>query len=172
MGRRVYVEKKQNLISDQPLWRIEIINRDDVVDAVGDGLRDDVTDLGIQSVEQARYVRLYALHGDLSDQEVDTVAAQLLADPVTQDYRCRRHDALEVESGQWGVEVWLRPGVTDAVGETTMKGVRDLGISGITAAETGRGYILTGPISASEMEMICRRLLANDVIERYQYYAG
>ena len=70
------------------------------------------------------------------------------------------------------MEGWIRPGVTDAVGDTTMKGVRDLGISGITAAETGRGYIISGRITKEQVDMICRRLLANDDIERYQYYMG
>ena len=160
------------MTSGQQTWRIEIINRDDVVDAIGDGLCDDITDLGIRGIEKARYVRLYALQGDLSEQEVDTVAAQLLADPVTQNYLYHQDGSLDAEAGQWRVEVWFRPGVTDAVGDTTMKGVRDLGISGITAAETGRGYIISGRITKEQVDMICRRLLANDVIERYQYYMG
>jgi phosphoribosylformylglycinamidine (FGAM) synthase PurS component len=160
------------MTSEQQSWRIEIINRDHVVDAVGDGLCDDIADLGIQGVEQVRYVRLYVLHGQLSQEDANTVATQLLADPVTQDYRCHPEGALDSTVGQWGVEVWFRPGVTDAVGETTIKGVRDLGILGIIAAETGRGYIISGQVTREQMDIICRRLLANDVIERYQYYTS
>ena len=84
------------MTSGQQTWRIEIINRDDVVDAIGDGLCDDITDLGIRGIEKARYVRLYALQGDLSEQEVDTVAAQLLADPVTQNYRYHQDGSVPI----------------------------------------------------------------------------
>ena len=70
------------------------------------------------------------------------------------------------------MEVWFRPGVTDAVGETALKGSRDLGVAGIESVDTGRGYILAGSLIRSQVDTICRRLLANDVIERYACYEG
>jgi phosphoribosylformylglycinamidine synthase len=157
---------------DEQTWRIEIRNRTGVVDAVGDGICGDIADLGISGVPRVRFIRLYMLQGVLTASDVERVAAQLLADPVTQDYRYTHDSRLDIGPGQWGIEVWFRPGVTDAVGETTLKGVRDLGIQGITHAATGRGYILTGQITADAVDVICRRLLANDVIERYQYYGS
>ena len=79
---------------------------------------------------------------------------------------------LTLDSGQWGIEVWFRTGVTDNVGETTLKAVKDLGIQGITGAFTGRGYVIDGRLDEAQVETICRRLLANDIIEDYRYYTG
>ena len=152
--------------------RIAVVNRKDVVDAVGEGLRGDILDLGIGGVEGVRHVRLYALHGALSAAELDRITTGLLADPVTQEHLEIADAGLPVAPGEWGVDVWFRPGVTDAVGETALKGSRDLGVQGIESVDTGRGYILAGPLIRSQVDTICRRLLANDVIERYACYEG
>ncbi len=160
------------MTSKPKTWRIAVVNRPAVVDAVGEGLRGDILDLGIDDVERVRHVRLYAIHGALSDCEVDQITTGLLTDPVTQEHLRTNSEALPVESGEWGVEVWFRVGVTDAVGETTLKGGRDLGITGIDSVDTGRGYILSGPLARPQLDTICRRLLANDVIERYTCYEG
>ncbi len=160
------------MAAESKTWRIAVTNRTDVVDAVGEGLRGDILDLGINGVERVRHVRLYALHGELSTAELDRITADLLADPVTQEHLKIEDAGLPADSGEWGVEVWFRTGVTDAVGETTLKGGRDLGITGIESVDTGRGYILAGPLSRPQVDTICRRLLANDVIERYAIYEG
>lgn len=151
-------------------WRIGIVNKEGVVDPLGDGIRQDIADLGISGVDRVRFIRLYELDGTLSEEEAERVAHELLVDPVTQEYRCTRNTTVEALPSQWGVEVWYRPGVTDAVGETALKGIRDLGIHGVTAASTGRAYVIAGSLSEEEMKIICRRLLANDIIEEYRYY--
>jgi len=160
------------MTSESTTWRISVLNNKDVVDAVGEGLREDIRDLGVDGVEGVKHIRLYALHGMLSDVEVDQITNLLLTDPVSQNYLKTDALALPVKAGEWGVEVWLRTGVTDAVGETTLKGCRDLAIAGIESVETGRGYILSGSVGRSQIDTICRRLLANDVIERYTCYEG
>ncbi len=153
-------------------WRVEIVNRTDVVDAVGDGLMEDIADLGIIGVNQVRFIRMYALEGELSAQDAERTAVELLADPVTQDFLRSAGEPFSLESGQWGIEVWFRSGVTDNVGETTLKAVKDLGIQGITGAFTGRGYVIDGLLDEAQIDIICRRLLANDIIEDYTYYKG
>lgn len=153
-------------------WRIEIFNQPLVVDAVGDGIRGDISDLGISAVDSVRYLRLYKLKGNLTEAEANRIASELLADPVTQTYRCSDGGAVELKDGQWGVEVWFKSGVTDNTGETALKAVKDLGITGIAAAATGRGYILDGDLNEQSVERICRRLLANDIIEEYSFYSG
>lgn len=158
--------------TEEHTWYIEISNRPGVVDAVGDGICGDIADLGISGVGGVRFVRLYLLCGALSEADAQNAATRLLADPVTQDYRVGPDGRLRAKSGQWGIEVWLRPGVTDATGETTLKGIRDLGLLGIAHAATGRGYVLSGDIAPETVNAICRRLLANDVIEQYRYYPG
>ncbi|MDZ4245966.1 MAG: phosphoribosylformylglycinamidine synthase subunit PurS, partial [Dehalococcoidia bacterium] len=56
-------------------------------DARGLGLVRDIHDLGITTVSQVRVVDIYWLDADLTTEELDIICRQLLADPVTQDYR-------------------------------------------------------------------------------------
>jgi len=154
------------------VWRIEIINRGDIFDAVGDGIRGDISDLGVDGVSSVRYIRLYSLSGNLAEAEAVRAAQDLLSDPVTQEFRCSRDGKLGLGKGQWGIEVWFKPGVTDNVGETTLKAMLDLGIQGVNTAITGRGYVIDGSLDDNAVERVCRRLLANDIIEDFTYYPG
>ena len=45
---------------------------------------------------------------------------------------------------RWEVEVWYKAGVTDAVGDSVMKGIKDLGVGGVTSVKTGQVYIIEG----------------------------
>lgn len=152
------------------IWRIEIANKPGVVDPVGEGVTQDIADLGLTGVDRVRFIRLYELDGTLSKDDAHRIAHELLVDPVTQDARCTQETTVEAPPGQWGVEVRYRPGVTDAAGETTLKGIRDMGIQGVAASTTGRAYVIAGPVSESDVDTVCRRLLANDIIEEYRYY--
>ena len=67
----------------------------------------------------------------------------------------------------WIVEVRFKPGVTDAVGESVIKGINDLGISGISAAQTGQEYRICGRLHRRTIEIISRSLLANEVIQTF-----
>ena len=46
---------------------IGVLNKNNIVDAVGEGIGSDIRDLGINGVERVRYVRLYAFHGAISE---------------------------------------------------------------------------------------------------------
>ena len=151
---------------------IGVLNKNNIVDAVGEGIGSDIRDLGINGVERVRYVRLYAFHGAISEIELFKIATDLLTDPISQEHFKADEIRLPIKYGEWGIEVWFRNGVTDAVGETTLKGSRDLGVTSIESVDTGKGYILSGSIAKSQIHTICRRLLANDIIERYAFYEG
>jgi len=61
-------------------------------------------------------------------------------------------------------EVWLKPGVTDPVAETTVRAIRDIGIGNDISAATGVRYVFKGKVSRRTVEAICRSLLANGLI--------
>jgi phosphoribosylformylglycinamidine (FGAM) synthase PurS component len=44
-----------------------------------------------------------------------------------------------------------------------------MGISGVSSAKTGQKYVIKGSLSEDDVDNICRRLLANDVIQNYAY---
>jgi len=69
---------------------------------------------------------------------------------------------------RWEIEVWYKSGVTDAVGDSVMKGIKDLGISGASSVKTGQVYIIEGKLEKKRIEKICSGLLANGIVQFYK----
>jgi phosphoribosylformylglycinamidine synthase PurS subunit len=150
-------------------WKIEVGYKPTATDAMGEGIKKDIEDLGISGVDYVKTLQLYMIDGDLSEPDVKSICENLLTDRITQDFEYKGSLVREDDSGAWLVEVTYKPGVTDPVGDSTFKGIKDLGISGVSSARTGRKYIVKGSLTESDIELICKRLLANDVIQNYSY---
>ncbi len=149
------------------MYRVEVCLKSHLPDARGLGLVRDIHDLGITTVSKVRIVDIYWLDADLTTDELDLLCRELLADPVTQEYR---HDsAFSAEAGAGDdyhtVEIAYNAGVADPVEDTVMKAVRDLGIGSIRAVKTTRRYLLQGHLDEDKLEVICGRLLVNPIIQ-------
>lgn len=70
------------------------------------------------------------------------------------------------------IDIRRKEGLSDPEGMTTQRALRDLGYSAVTSAHFGRTIYLeidgedTGS-AQSDVESMCRQLLANPVIEDY-----
>ena len=147
-------------------WKVEVSYKPEVPDTTGQGILKDITDLGINGVDSVRTATVYWIEGTLDDQAIDQIGAELLADPITQNYTFRPETNAVTD---WTLEVQFKPGVTDAVGDSTVKGIKDLGITGVTGVHTGYKYWFTGNLNTDQLETIARRLLMNDVIQTFSY---
>ncbi len=148
------------------IYRIEIGSRPGFRDSHAEGILHDIRELGVQSVEEVRFYPVYYLLApELDVETVRRIAEELLADPVTQEYRIgSRFDA--PAGPHWSVEIAYKPGVMDPVEESARKAIRDLGIQQVEGVKTSRRYVLRGVISPSEQDLIIDKVLANKVIER------
>ena len=70
------------------MHRVEIYLKSYLSDARGLSLVKDIYDLGVTTGSSVRVVDIYWLDADLVPDELDLICHCLLADPVTQDYRC------------------------------------------------------------------------------------
>ena len=147
-------------------WKVEVSYKPEVPDTVGQGILEDIADLGISGINSVRTATVYWIEGSLNAQAIDRIGTELLADPITQTYTfATQNNATK----NWTLEVQFKPGVTDAVGDSTVKGINDLGITGVTTVRTGHKYWLTGTLNAEVLETIAQRLLMNDVIQTFSY---
>ena len=147
-------------------WKVEVSYKPEVPDTVGQGILEDIADLGISGINSVRTATVYWIEGSLNAQAIDRIGTELLADPITQKYTfATQNNATK----NWTLEVQFKPGVTDAVGDSTVKGINDLGITGVTTVRTGHKYWLTGILNAEVLETIAQRLLMNDVIQTFSY---
>ena len=118
------------------MHRIEIRLKNHLPDTRGLGLVKDIADLGIKSVSDAKVIDIYYLDARLTKSQLELICRELLADPVTQEYR---FDSLNDETKRAGVhvlEVAYKAGVVDPVEETVMIGLHDLDIKGVKAVKT------------------------------------
>ena len=147
-------------------WKVEVYYKPDVPDTVGLGIHQDIVDLGINSVKSVRTAAIYWIEGILDEDAIHRIGNELLADPITQQYSIEAIHSLDY---QWTIEVQYKPGVTDAVGDSTVKGINDLGISEVRSVRTGTKFCIVGELNSDKIENISKRLLMNDVIQSCSY---
>jgi phosphoribosylformylglycinamidine synthase len=151
------------------LWRVAVSPARQELDALGAAILKDIHELGLPHVTQVAFSRLFLLEGDLTKAQAERVAAELLADPVTEAFTIMRGGddrSLPGASFDACVEVHLKGGVMDVVAGSTLAAIADMGIETTSlAVATARMYRLKGVASREEMEFIARRLLFNDCIE-------
>ena len=149
------------------IHRIEIQPRDGFGNPHAQGVLAQARELGASGISAVRSARLFFLQGDLSPAQLQRVAGELLADPVTEQFVLGASgpgDAAAV------VEVHLKPGVMDPVAASTEKALRDMGLP-VDAVTTGRRYEFVGAIDNAQRELIGRKMLANAVVEDLHFDA-
>ncbi len=150
-------------------WRIEVKNKSSVKDPVGEAIKRDIIDLGISSVKDVKMVQVYIIEGKLSALQVKKIAEELLADLIIQK---SRYGLLEdkkfagiAKKDHHVMEIAYNPGVMDPWQESTLKGIRDLGIMDVSNVITGRQYIIKGKLSNAQLNLISEKLLYNKIIQ-------
>ena len=146
------------------LWKVEVFYKPEVPDTIGNGILADISDLGITGLDSVKTAAIYWIEGNLDSKSIKRIATELLTDPITQNYT---YDDDNVQSQDWTIEVQFKPGVTDAVGDSAVKGINDLGIMDIVTVRTGNKYWLSGDLNSEVIETISKQLLMNDVIQTY-----
>lgn len=147
-------------------------------DARSLGYLGDAHALGLHQVMQIECFDLYFIRGSLGEAALKQLAQQVLHDPVTQKIEIQRLQT-NGRPWEWGrmsdsltqgelVDVVLRPGVTDPVGEQIMRIASMMGIEGIDATVTGLRFIVRGQnITTGVLTQLAQRLFSNNVIQRY-----
>src|SRR5512139_2602723 len=136
-------------------------------------LLDDAHALGLARVTHFEIQELFFIEGDLGPTDQHRLAAELLSDPIAQatEWRSAQPDGvirfLGADHHSRVIETALRPGVTDPVAEQIVRCARMLGIEQVERAATGKRFIVFGNLTEADYHTLAKRLLANDVIERY-----
>ena len=155
------------------VWRVEIKEKEGVFDAFGEGAFKDILALGLSSVKDVRVTSVYVIDADMTAEQADLISRELLVDPITQEYQYSPSSSAALPKPQGDhhniVEIAYRSGVMDPVEESTLKGIRDLGIKGVRSVRTAKQYHLFGKLTSREMGLIVDKVLANKLI---QYVVG
>ncbi len=145
-------------------YKIEVVDKPGIFDAVGAGVAKDIFDLGITGVKEVKFIQAYTLEGNLAGGQVLSICQELLTDKVAQDYKIGQ-TARGLASNQHIVEVAYNPGVMDPVEASVLKGIQDLGITTVKSVKTAKKYIIFGKLSSSQLKTISEKLLYNKLIQ-------
>ncbi|MDD5596003.1 MAG: phosphoribosylformylglycinamidine synthase subunit PurS, partial [Candidatus Omnitrophica bacterium] len=146
-------------------YKIEVKDKAGIFDAVGNGVKKDILDLGLGSIRQVRFAQVYSIEGNLSAEEIKKICAELLLDKVSQDYSIQRTVSLKGNGPYNVIEVAYNPGVMDPVEDSVLKGIRDLGIDGVSSVKTAKKYYLKGKLTPLQLKTIAEKLLYNKLIQ-------
>jgi phosphoribosylformylglycinamidine synthase len=144
------------------VYRIEVSVKEGFADPRSEGLLKDILDLGIKTVNRVRVSNVYLLEGKLDDKELLAICRELLTDPIVEEFSYQESPSPD---GARLVEVAYNPGVMDPVEDSVKKGIRDLGITTITAVRTAKKYLFWGDFSDDILQSICDKLLVNSIVQ-------
>ncbi|RJP29657.1 MAG: phosphoribosylformylglycinamidine synthase subunit PurL [Candidatus Omnitrophota bacterium] len=148
-------------------WKIEIKDKAEVFDAIGEGIKRDIFDLGIYDVEDVKFIQIYIIKDSITPDDVKKICEEVLLDSVSQEYSFSKTSQINNSFGNntHVVEVAYNPGVMDPVEESSLKAIRDIGISAVTSIKTAKKYIIKGRLNNHQLKIICDKLLYNKLIQ-------
>ena len=147
--------------------RIEAALKPGVRDARGERIKREIEHFLHLPVGGVRTIDVYTVDAALSRDELEQAASGPFSDPVIQEWSI---DTPLAAGFDFAIEVGFRPGVTDNVGRTAREALEYL--SGRHFAD-GEGvfyavqYLMTGNLTAVDIEKIATGLLCNTLIQRY-----
>ncbi len=144
------------------VWRIEVHPALAHDDPIGRSAAQEAIDLQLADGTLAVHsARVYLIQAALTQQDVERVAAELLADPINQR---RVLGSSAVDPATPLIEVHYLPGVMDPVAQSTAEAIVEMLGGAIAEVRTGERYVFEG-VSAETARTIADRLLANTVIQ-------
>ena len=151
------------------LWEVDIFAAEGQPDTIGNETRADAADLGLSPDLRVTFAHGYLIEGDLSAEQIQTLAEKFLADPVTERTRIGRAGSAELDTppsgtAQTAVYVLPKPGVTDTVADNAKKVFQLFGVEAIRC-RTFKKYWIEGADNA-EIQRLTQKLLANDAVEQ------
>lgn len=150
------------------VYRVEVAGKLVFPDASGAAVANQFQLLGLQAPTEIRVCPIYEITGKLTPRELEQAAKELLADPITQEYRIG-DGAISpafVVAPHWRVEVWLKASVSDPAESSVRKGIADLGLPEPEKVRCGTVYKIVGRLPAAHIEKAAKKLLSNPVVHR------
>lgn len=145
------------------IQEVRVAWREGFPDPQGENLRAEmVRSLGIEGVARIRTAKVYRFEG-ITEGEADYLARALLCEDIYQEYTLNRPLIVDAD---WLVEVAYKPGVMNPEAASLVKAARDLGITGLVAADSSHEYAFYGMLSFEERRLVLDRLLVNPTVQR------
>jgi phosphoribosylformylglycinamidine (FGAM) synthase PurS component len=152
-------------------YLIEVANKRGVKDTLAAEITEELKNLGAKLRGGIATSKLYRLIGELTAEQRARIGSELLSDAVTEEAHDGGWKPKETVGNRKSstaknviVDVWYKQGVTDAVGESVLKGLRDMDLNKIEDVRTGIRYRFVGLKDRKVAEKLALQLLLNPLI--------
>lgn len=126
--------------------------------------------IGLKKVCAVHESDMYFVRGNIAPGELDLLGRFLFSDPVLTTFSVEQLPSKPEPNAQY-IEVGFHVGVTDSVAEEIVRAARELGITGIDAAATGKRYTVLCSdnllLENIELARLAEKVLVNPVVQRY-----
>ncbi len=112
------------------------------------------------NVDNIEVVDVYFIKGNISYNDADFIAKNIIVDPVIEDYII--NDSFKRFDNS--ILITFKPSVFDSTGETLLNICNTLNLK-VENARTGKRYNIKGKIKVEEKEYLIKSILSNPVIE-------
>jgi phosphoribosylformylglycinamidine synthase II len=150
------------------LWEIDIYPGPEQPDLSAGSILSDAEDLGLDRPLSVATAHGYLIEGDLSAEQADQLAEQLLSDSVVERTVVAEVGDEILSTPPNGrpclIHVMPKPGVMDPVAQSALKAIQDFSLPA-EAVRTFRKYWLS-ELDDAEVSLLCEKILANDSIEQ------
>lgn len=150
------------------LWQVDIYTAKGQPDLTGKKITADAIELGLPDDLHVCACHGYLIEGNLSEAEIERLAAELLSDPVVERSKLAPvgDDRLNVprDPTRKLVHVLPKPGVMDPVAQSAKAAIADFNLA-TGAVRTYRKYWVDG-LDDDQLATLRAKLLANDAVEQ------
>ncbi len=105
---------------------------------------------GLKNVKCKEVAAVYRLEGDLTISDAEKVARELLCDSIVEKFAVNN---LPADKKTCFADVWYKPGVTDAVGDSVLKAIGGMKAGNIRKAFCGTRYEFTVDNEKSQLDV-------------------
>ncbi len=150
------------------IWQIEIFPADGFENRIATETLDDAIGIGLNADVKIDARHGFLLQANISLDEVKSIAANLLVEPVVENHVVDSIGAAQLnaqgESQQAVFYVLPKPGVTDPQAESARSAMAELGFD-IQAVRTFRKYIISNADN-EQLQLLRSKVLVNDSVEQ------
>jgi phosphoribosylformylglycinamidine synthase subunit PurSL len=154
------------------LWEVDIYPAAGRPDLAGRRVAADAADLGLGDHLTIHAAYGYLLQGELTREQVELLARELLADPIVERTTVARvgdptlaQPPPDATDGACPVHVLPKPGVMDPVATSAQQAIADFHLQA-DEVRTFRKYWIEG-LGEAQVRALCSKVLANDSIEQF-----
>jgi phosphoribosylformylglycinamidine synthase II len=140
----------------EKIFRIEVTRESDTR---GNFIRESFHTFGLLAVREVIVSDIYYVAGDLTSRQVESIAKDVLCDPVIEHHKIDRADVKND-----GFEVLYNLGVTDPKEESVRKAIGDIGVP-VGRVKTGNNYIVKGDFDEQQLISCAELFLYNPLVQ-------